>query len=259
MSWWLKAGAKKMEDIFKHCLPGIICWHIWKTYSSLIWGQEGFTPSSAGINKQIKIYSQTWSVGLPKGKIRTVERILYEEEIIPSTFRLGRPIILAVKWKKPSQTFKLNTDARYSPESSAGGAILRDTNGTLVCAISFPLQASSSLVAEIQAALQSVCWMIEEGYSDFEMEGDSTEAVKIIREKGCGRWSYEVKALMMLSEDKKISYFSVWREANWVAHFLADHASAQFQKFSEPNQLPARAKNAYLMDLFGIPSLRIMY
>ncbi|CAH9100184.1 unnamed protein product [Cuscuta epithymum] len=33
-TWWLEAGTKTIIDIYKHCIPGIISWHIWKCYSS---------------------------------------------------------------------------------------------------------------------------------------------------------------------------------------------------------------------------------
>ncbi|CAH9093401.1 unnamed protein product [Cuscuta europaea] len=35
MAWWLEAGTKSMGDIYKHNLPGIIAWHIWKAYHGL--------------------------------------------------------------------------------------------------------------------------------------------------------------------------------------------------------------------------------
>ncbi|CAH9069343.1 unnamed protein product [Cuscuta epithymum] len=43
--WWLEAGSKTMADIFKHNLPGIVCWHIWKAYTAYTWGDRAIPDS----------------------------------------------------------------------------------------------------------------------------------------------------------------------------------------------------------------------
>ncbi|KAL6524396.1 hypothetical protein OROHE_016067 [Orobanche hederae] len=62
--------------------------------------------------------------------------------------RLRRVVL--VKWELPPRgRLKLNTDASFSPTRSAGGAVLRDSYGTLVAALSFPLEATSAFEAEV--------------------------------------------------------------------------------------------------------------
>ncbi|CAH9122012.1 unnamed protein product [Cuscuta epithymum] len=45
ISWWLKAGSNKVLDLFEHNLPGTIDWHLWKSYSGLIWGSDKVVPT----------------------------------------------------------------------------------------------------------------------------------------------------------------------------------------------------------------------
>ncbi|CAH9050203.1 unnamed protein product [Cuscuta europaea] len=95
ISWWLKAGSKKLEGIFKHCLPGIICWQIWKSYFALVWGSEDTCPTSVFLISQIKVFTQNWVRGFSSIKQTKVGEVLYEEGLIPLSFRLPRPTIQA--------------------------------------------------------------------------------------------------------------------------------------------------------------------
>ncbi|CAH9114671.1 unnamed protein product [Cuscuta europaea] len=92
----------------------------------------------------------------------------------------------AVKWKRPTGAFKLNSDAKFLPRDVSGGAIMRDENGILVFALAFPIAASSPLEAEIAVALYATKWAISKGFSSFMVEMDAAAAVQYIEDAGVG-------------------------------------------------------------------------
>ncbi|CAH9113440.1 unnamed protein product [Cuscuta epithymum] len=112
-----------MGDLFKHNLPGIICWFIWKAYSAHTWGTVPI-PTKKVLIYQIKHHTQPWSANFSKMKQRRIETYLIQEGMIAHNFTYGRPMFH--RWKRPQGEYKLNVDASFSYDSSAGGAIFRD-------------------------------------------------------------------------------------------------------------------------------------
>ncbi|CAH9117536.1 unnamed protein product [Cuscuta europaea] len=256
MAWWFKAGSMKLVDIFKHNLPGIISWHVWKVYTSITWGSETRIPSSDSLITTIKLYTQLWVRSFPNMKVRSISDILYEEHLIPNNFKIKRPTIQVIKWKKPQGKFKLNTDASYLPQKSAGGAILRNSTGEIVLALSFPIVASSCLEAELVSLILATVWTMEAGYSNLLVETDSTLALKYVVDGEQGRWGDAIQKMKILANRKGVSFSHVWRQGNWTAHFVAAQYPAQTQVVYRACDLPTQAKQAYYMDLFEIPSFR---
>ncbi|CAH9079126.1 unnamed protein product [Cuscuta europaea] len=150
---------------------------------------------------------------------------------------------------------KLNTDV---PGRAGGGAILRNQNGELVAAISFPLIASTSLEAEIQAIFTATRWAIEEGYSEFLVETDAAQVLSCFDQIG-GRWNGLIQEMNHLQIRQRVSIGHTLRECNWAAHHLAVHYTTQMQIFRRPKELPLTARQAYFRDLFGLPSFRCFY
>ncbi|CAH9115276.1 unnamed protein product [Cuscuta europaea] len=138
MNWWMNTSSKTVIDLFRHNIPGIICWFVWKYYTGIIWGNNDNPPTTEHIIFQIEIYMQAWASSFSILIVRSVGDVLFEEKLIPKNFK-----------------------------TSGGGTHLRNQNGELVAAISFPLIASTSLEAEIQAILTATGWAIGEGNSQF--------------------------------------------------------------------------------------------
>ncbi|CAH9125376.1 unnamed protein product, partial [Cuscuta epithymum] len=133
---------------------GIICWFIWKTYSGLIWGSLTGIPTAENTIWQIKLYTQNWVLSMSNMKLRTIDKILYEERLIPEGYHLAQRILKPIRWIKPKNGLKLNIDAAFIPGRASGGAILRNERGKMLRAISFPVAADSSLEAEWKALIQ---------------------------------------------------------------------------------------------------------
>ncbi|CAH9093769.1 unnamed protein product [Cuscuta epithymum] len=109
-----------MGDLFKHNLPGVICWFIWKAYSAHIWGSNSI-PLKENLIAQIKHHTQMWSASFSKLKRRKIEPYLLSEGLLTKNFRFGRPMFQIVRWIRPKGKDKLNVDASFLPGKSAGG------------------------------------------------------------------------------------------------------------------------------------------
>ncbi|CAH9115749.1 unnamed protein product [Cuscuta epithymum] len=256
MHWWLKAGSKTLLDLLKHLIPGIICWFIWKTYAEFIWGDRVGGVSSESIIIQIKHFISTWITSLSRLKIPGVEDVLLEEGIIPRNFKVSRMKIRAIRWIKPQNCLKLNTDACYVPGKAGGAAILRNDDGKLIAAIAFPLVASSSLEAEIFSIAYASRWMVDAGFHGFHVETDCMLALGYLTQVRDGRWKGCFQEMELLRIRKAISFGHIWREANTAAHYLAKSSTNILQQFYRAKDLPIQARNAYFGDLFGIPCIR---
>ncbi|CAH9141052.1 unnamed protein product [Cuscuta epithymum] len=217
------------------------------------------SPTSSQIIVQIKIHTQAWSASLSKLKIRTIGDVLFEEQIIHKYFKLAGTSIRLIRWLKPQSNFKLNADARYISGKAGGGAILRNQDGEMLAAISFPITASTSLEAEIIAIIIATRWAVESGYCDFQVETDATQVVSYFVQVAEGRWKTLFQEMKDYINRKGVSIGHALRESNWVAHHMSAAASAQLQIFNRPQDLPYLARQAYFRDLYGLPSFRCSY
>ncbi|CAH9095448.1 unnamed protein product [Cuscuta europaea] len=251
INWWLQAGSKSVLDLFKHNLPGIICWHLWKAYSGLLWGSENRVPTSGTLIAQIKSFTQNWAYSFSRIKLRVIGNILIEEKLIPLDFRLTGTIPRFIKWQKP-HTLKLNTDASYSPQGAFGGVMMRNKEGLFIFAMSFPLQANFVLEAEIRAVILATRWAMDAGFSSFQVETDSMAALGHLVEPYRGRWRVPIQEMLLDANRKGVTFRHTWREANGLADKLA-----QLNIFNVIADLPDPIRRAYIMDKFGIPSIRL--
>ncbi|CAH9145888.1 unnamed protein product [Cuscuta epithymum] len=101
--------------------------------------------------------------------------------------------------------------------------------------------------------------MISHDFSDLQVEVGPAMVVKYISDGGADRWGTEIRKLLDLSERNGVSYSSTWREANRVAHCLADQTLPHEVSYAQVQDFPAHARNSYFMDLFGLPSLRFFH
>ncbi|CAH9141692.1 unnamed protein product [Cuscuta epithymum] len=184
--------------------------------------------------------------------------VLMEEELVPRGFRWPGRKFQLIKWHKPKSGLKINTDASFDGIQATGGAIMRTDRGKLVFGIRFPLVASSSMEAELKAIIFATSWAIRARYENFQVESDSRNALSTLLDEDARRWRNEIQATRLSVVNKNISFRHVMREGNWTAHYLAKDKLGQLQIYFNPNDLPTLAKQAYLMDLFGIFSIRFL-
>ncbi|CAH9096848.1 unnamed protein product [Cuscuta epithymum] len=255
-SWWFEAGSKSMIDMFKHNLPGIISWHLWKLYCDLIWGSLSVAPPIDNLIWQIKLYTQNWVISLNKQKFSSVHKVLLVENLIPKDYRLTQRTLKPVRWLKPKSGFKLNVDAAYIPGKAFGGAILRNDLGRMIYATSFPLEASSSLEAELKVLIQATKMAIQDGFYNFQVESDAEGIIDYVSGKKHGRWTNDLVEFRQICFRKGIHFRHVFREGNGPAHLLASLSSAHLAVWSDINLLPNSIKVAIHYDLFNIPSFR---
>ncbi|CAH9124930.1 unnamed protein product [Cuscuta epithymum] len=259
INWWLEAGSKTLADLFKHIMPGVISWHVWKVYSSYIWGSSSI-PLTEQIIEQIKHYTQIWSSNIQKYKNRRIEAFLFEESLIHSNFRFKKSGLRIIKWQRPKGVYKLNVDASFIPGFAAGGAILRDRKGELIWAINFRIQAESSEEAELRAIVKASCWAIESGFADFQVESDaSSSLLRLSANEGSGKWGCLIRSFVENVVRKGINFGHTLREGNWTAHALADrdYVAGSFNIFKTVDTLPGLARKYYLADLLGYPYFRL--
>ncbi|CAH9102025.1 unnamed protein product, partial [Cuscuta epithymum] len=170
-------------DVYRHNMPGIIAWNIWKIYSQTTWGDLINIPSANLVINKIKFYAQEWYCS-KLGSLKFKEKphpTLLEEGFIPKTAKSFKPRITTVKWKVPEQKYKLNVDASFGSNQVAGGALLRSDRGELLRALHFPISARSALEAEPIAIIAAVSWMMEQGFREMEVESDSKGAIEAIK------------------------------------------------------------------------------
>ncbi|CAH9092688.1 unnamed protein product [Cuscuta europaea] len=217
--WWFEAGSKNLIDLFKHNLPGIICWNIWKVYTDQIWGTGSRTPNFAYTIWQIKLYTQNWVLSLSNQKLGKIDTILYEERLIPQGFKLKHRLLKPISWLKPNRGLKLNIDAAYIPDSASGGAILRYHRGELV-----------------EIDVEAVLSFLSDGFNVARSE--------------------EVVSFRQLCFRKGVRFRHIFREGNRPAHYLAALHPTHFMSWTAVNLLPSPVRIEFNFDFFNIPYIR---
>ncbi|CAH9068827.1 unnamed protein product [Cuscuta epithymum] len=133
---------------------------------------------------------------------------------------------------KPNRGLKLNVDAAFLHGSASGVAILRYQRGELVCACAFPIVASSSLEAELIAAMRSTRWAIDEGYRGFQVEIDAEIALSLLSGGFNMARSDEIIEFRQICFRKGIYFRHIFREGNRAAHYLAAYHPARFTSWT---------------------------
>ncbi|CAH9079303.1 unnamed protein product [Cuscuta epithymum] len=126
----------------------------------------------------------------------------------------------------------------------------------MVCATAFPLEALSSLEAELMALIKATTWAIHNGYDGFQVECDADEALDYISGRKFGRWKEDIVRFREISFRKGISFRHVLREGNEPAHLLAGFSPAHLTIWTDVKLLPSPIRTAILLDFFNFPSFR---
>ncbi|XP_031132021.1 uncharacterized protein LOC116033418 [Ipomoea triloba] len=228
-TWWIHSNGGSAVHIFNGILPSFILWELWTAYNSAIF--DG-----------VKVTS-----------------------LIATFAPKKRSIISWIKWlRPPTGRLKLNTDAAFSSLRSAGGACLRDSSGTLIAALAFPIAASSALEAETFALDFSLRWCDLTAKRPQYIEVDSKFLASLISSPA-SQIPWRIRdAIARIKEylafnNSTISH--VYREANSTADALASFGLSCTEPtvFFSFDLVPESVLSSYLHDLRGFSAPRRLY
>ncbi|XP_075659226.1 uncharacterized protein LOC142629127 [Castanea sativa] len=122
---------------------------------------------------------------------------------------------------------KINIDRAVSNQSRIG-VVIRDNNGVALASCSEKIhQAYKPKEVEVLAALRAVSFVLELGFRNAILEGDSLDLIKALKSAECS-----LSPIGLLIDDVKrvannfvrLFYSHVKRNSNRVAHSLAKNA-----------------------------------
>uniref|UniRef100_A0A803PWX1 Reverse transcriptase domain-containing protein n=1 Tax=Cannabis sativa TaxID=3483 RepID=A0A803PWX1_CANSA len=135
------------------------------------------------------------------------------------------------KWTPPRRgSFKVNVDAGIKAGENLAGlsSVVRDHEGrVMVAATRFVEKKTSPLQGELQAILLGIQTGIQRNLPSFSVESDCLQAVNLVmkEEEGCRDVDGLIAQIKeLLQHDRVAGVFFVFREANQVAHVLANDA-----------------------------------
>ena len=102
--------------------------------------------------------------------------------------RMPIPRAMAVKWNPPEHPWlKLNTDGAFSESTGRAGGrgIIRDHSGRLIAAFTAPLDAHSTLEAELLAMHHGLL-LAREFAQPIWVESDAAQAISLAKGSGWG-------------------------------------------------------------------------
>nr|XP_016432746.1 PREDICTED: uncharacterized protein LOC107759347 [Nicotiana tabacum] len=108
-------------------------------------------------------------------KLAVEYKLLTEKETMPQ-----QKIPILAKWLKPTcNHIKLNTDSSFNEETSTCGfgGLFGDNNGKWVLGFQGSLPGLSLLHAELMALKTSLYLAMEQGFTNLEVESDSTDVI----------------------------------------------------------------------------------
>ncbi|TXG50387.1 hypothetical protein EZV62_022911 [Acer yangbiense] len=134
-------------------------------------------------------------------------------------------------WKTPKRgEFKINCDASFQLRSGKAGVgvIIRDYKGSAIAARSSPVLCCSSVeMLEAQACLEGIHLAIDIGVSGVIIESDAASVIQLLSDQTVPRTELGAiihTSLALGASVNLLSYVAVRREANSVAHCIAQHA-----------------------------------
>jgi ribonuclease HI len=170
------------------------------------------------------------------------------------------PSIKQVNWlRPPSNWVKCNTDgaSRGSPGASACGGIFRGHLGTFLGAFSANIGVSTSLHAEICAAIYAIDFAWNRGWHNFWLESDSLLLVQAFSNIQLIPWKLKTKWKNCLHriKDFRFRVSHIYREGNTCADRLAN-AGFFVDGVVWWDQLPSCSRDSFSRDRLGLPNYR---
>ncbi|KAK8600250.1 hypothetical protein V6N13_059933 [Hibiscus sabdariffa] len=157
---------------------------------------------------------------------------LKEYDMLSVQCRTGPPPIQA-KWKAPLKNeIKVNFDSVFNHQTmqSISGVICRDSAGLILAACSLPHKyVKDAFMAEALSCLQAVTFVWEFDFTRVVLEGDSRTVIQ-----KCQSDSIDASLISPVIDDIKwicrsfmyVAFYFVWREANMVAHAVAQEGKS---------------------------------
>ncbi|XP_070036528.1 uncharacterized protein [Nicotiana tomentosiformis] len=192
-------------------INGIISWK--EIFSFAIW--------TIWVNRNNNLFNNTTIKAVVQyAHKQTVEyKLLTDKEAMPP-----QKIPISVKWvKPPCNHIKLNINQSFKEGTSlcGFGGLFRDNRGQWVLGFQGSLPGLSPLHAELMALKTGLRLAMEQGFTDLEVESDSTDAISCLENGNAtlNNTIHECRLLMIQVKVQTIQHN--FREANKPAHKLA--------------------------------------
>ncbi|KAL0353171.1 UNVERIFIED_CONTAM: hypothetical protein Sangu_0898400 [Sesamum angustifolium] len=153
-----------------------------------------------------------------------------------------------VTWEKPENGWtKLNYDGscKCKTGNSSIGGLFRDHNADFLLGYAESIGQSNSTIAELAALLRGLEIVLENGWSDVWLEGDSKSLVDIIAKRRpirCNKVQvYVARINLMIPEIKNCVLTHIYREGNRTADRFAQMGhqlkKPQIWRHAPPNEV----------------------
>ncbi|RAL47309.1 hypothetical protein DM860_013274 [Cuscuta australis] len=242
MNWWLR-GNNTIHGFLRKHTPSITCWHIWKHLNAIIHGEISKLNTDGLINTISRYIYQWVAIKAPK-KLRVKDVWLTNMHLLP-IFKTEAKVHI-VKWLAPPKgRLKLNVDASFTPNCQRGVGILRNEEGSFVCAASFRLSCNSSFQAEVLATIQAITWVFS-FQKEIIFETDALEVIRrISKSTHLAASPFPIDILSRLISDNGVWISHVLREGNQPADLLAKedrHKTDSFIIYPYLSSCPTRVR-----------------
>jgi hypothetical protein len=151
-----------------------------------------------------------------KSKIQNLAPNLSSSAFIANQWELPHQPCLPkrpVQWKVFNYDFQLATDGSYCSSGASCGGILRNKNGTMICAFHTEVPIVSSIFSETMGLLEGLKLVDRMGYHDVEVQADSLLLVKMIQKRIPIPWKLKGKMIEIdrLLNAIRAHVIHVWR------------------------------------------------
>ncbi|XP_043705445.1 uncharacterized protein LOC122655307 [Telopea speciosissima] len=227
-SWidWSRVEKKQGQDIAG--LAAYMCWNLWKARNALVFnGVEGSPLEVISISEN---QFQEYKAALQKPAY-TAPR---------STFELQQELPTYCR-PPPLNGFKLNIDAAFSKDHSSLGYVIRNDKGSIIVAVSEPLQFASILQGEALAIRHGLILSISEGVEWLQVESDNQQVIRLINSDSPP--PFEIASIvkdikLLMTYIRTCSFSFIPGEINSVADSLARRAKSVAGTTSWPVSTP---------------------
>lgn len=170
-----------------------------------------------------------------------------------------------VAWSFPDQGwYTFNTDGSvWNNGNAAGGGVLRDEAGGWITGFAHNLGNCTIMEAELHAIWDAVSIARRLQINCLRVETDSNMAVQMI----CNGVNLEHSCASLINHIRGVVFGRSWtcrirhvyREANSVADWLANHAHSLTKGLHEIKNCPSDCSSRFLADLSGVSFPRLVF
>lgn len=239
-------------------LPCMTLWHIWKGRNSSRFDSKAFNSNAIIHLVTMDLRLSSFAFGFNSAQVRSMSNFCHATClcILPPKARIPR----VVAWHKPPNgVIKLNVDGCFKGNSgmSAAGGIFRDHSGHVLAAFGSFLGMFPIIYAELWAIYEGLRYAVLLGFSDLEVESDSTTIVSWIQSASNGSWDYIylIARVRQILRSHTFTIQHILREANTAADFMANwavfHRSSRF--FHHNDTLPDGLPGIIRLDAIQFP------